>query len=213
MKTFESLIGHRFGLLTVIEQAPSDANGRRRWVCDCDCGGRATVTTSNLVRGHSTSCGCKRFRDLTGQRIGRLTVLGRSDRCGSRGKRKTQLWECRCDCGAVVYKATDTLTNPDISMCADCAAKYAAGRMRENAGYIDGTQISRIKTDKPSSANTSGVRGVTYNRTSGKWVARLKFKGKLMNFGSYANFDDAVKARKQAEAEYFGEFLTQYKET
>ena len=207
LPTEENLIGRRFGMLTVIEQAPSDATGRRRWVCDCDCGGRATVTTSNLVRGHSTSCGCKRLHDLTGQRIGRLTVLGRSDRYGSRGKRKTQLWECRCDCGAVVYKATDQLTNPDISMCADCAAQYAAGRMRENAGYVDGTQISRIKTDKPSSANTSGVRGVYYERRSGKWVARLKFKGKLMNFGTYTRFEDAVKARKQAEAEYFGEFL------
>ena len=35
----------------------------------------------------------------------------------------------------------------------------------------------------------------------------MKFKGKLMNFGSYKNFDDAVKARKAAEQEYYGEYL------
>ena len=81
--------------------------------------------------------------------------------------------------------------------------------MRENAGFVDGTQISRIKTDRLISSNTSGVRGVYFDKRSGKWRARLKFKGKLMNFGTYSNFDDAVKARKQAEQEIYGEFLEQ----
>ena len=145
--------------------------------------------------------------DLSGQRFGKLVVVCRSDKRGTRGKRTVPLWECRCDCGAIVYKATDSLTNPNLSMCADCAAQYAAGKMRENAGYVDGTQISRIRSDKPSATNTSGVRGVYYDSRSDKWVARLKFKGKLMNFGSYARLEDAVKARKQAETEFFGSFL------
>ena len=203
----ESLIGKRFGILTVIEQAPSDANGRRRWVCDCDCGGQTTVITANLTRGHSTSCGCKRFHDLTGQRIGRLTVLGRSERLGSRGKRTVPLWECRCDCGAIVYKATDTLTNPALSMCADCAAKYAAEKMRAGAGYVNGTQISRLKGDQPNATNASGVRGVCLDRHSGKWRARLRFRGETVHLGYYDRLEDAVKARRQAEEDYYGEFL------
>ena len=152
------------------------------------------------------------MKNLVGQRFGKLTVISLSDKRGPRGARTVPLWECRCDCGTVVYKATDTLTNPDVSMCAACAEKYAAGKMREKAGFVDGTQISRIKSDKLSAVNTSGARGVYYDRHTGRWRARLKFKGKLMSFGSYANFEDAVKARKQAEAEYFGEFLTQYNE-
>ena len=92
-------------------------------------------------------------------------------------------------------------------MCTACAEKYAAERMREKAGFVDGTQISRIRSDKPIATNTSGARGVYYDRHTGKWRARLKFKGKLMNFGTYASFEDAVKARKQAEEEYYGEFL------
>ena len=145
--------------------------------------------------------------DLIGPRFGRLEVIGRSDKRGSRGARTVPLWECRCDCGAITYKATDTLTNPDLSMGNECAGKYAAAKMRENAGFVDGTQISRIKTDRLISSNTSGVRGVYFDKRSGKWRARLKFKGKLMNFGTYSNFDDAVKARKQAEQEIYGEFL------
>ena len=152
------------------------------------------------------------MKNLLGQRFGKLTVIARSDKRGSRGARTVPLWECRCDCGEITYKATDQLTNPNVSMCAACAEKYAAERMREKAGFVDGTQISRIKSDKPIATNTSGARGVYYDRKTGKWRARLKFKGKLMNFGTYASFEDAVKARKQAEVEYYGEFLKQWPE-
>jgi hypothetical protein len=79
--------------------------------------------------------------------------------------------------------------------------------MRERAGFVGGTQISRIKSEKLSSTNTSGVRGVYFDKRTGKWRARLKFKGKLMNFGYYTKFEDAVKARREAESVIYGEFL------
>ena len=60
---------------------------------------------------------------------------------------------------------------------------------------------------EPTAANSSGCRGVYLEKKTGKWRARLKFKGKIMNFGSYAKFEDAVAARKAAEEEYFGAFL------
>lgn len=147
--------------------------------------------------------------NLIGRRFGKLEVIGRSDKRGSRGARTVPLWECRCDCGNITYKATDTLTNPDLSMCNDCVSKYATAKMREKAGFVDGTQISRITSDKLIATNTSGCRGVYLERKTGKWRARLRFKGKTYNFGTYANFDDAVKARKEAEQQIYGEFLDQ----
>ena len=147
--------------------------------------------------------------NLRGRRFGKLEVISRSDKRGSRGARTVPLWECRCDCGNITYKATDTLTNDSVSMCQECAGKYAGEKMRERAGFVGGTQISRIVSTKPTEVNSSGCRGVYLDRNTGKWRARLKFKGKLMNFGSFSDFEDAVKARKQAEAEYFGEFLDQ----
>ena len=149
--------------------------------------------------------------DLVGRRFGKLEVVARSDKRGSRGARTVPLWECRCDCGAICYKATDTLTNPELSMCNDCVGKYAGAKMREKAGYVDGTQISRLTSTRLISTNTSGCRGVYFDKRPGLWRARLKFKGKLMNFGSYVKYEDAVAARKQAEEEYFGELLEKYK--
>ena len=147
--------------------------------------------------------------NLIGRRFGKLEVIGRSDKRGSRGSRTVPLWECRCECGNITYKATDTLTNPDLSMCNECAGKYATEKARAKAGFVDGTQISRITSDKIIATNTSGARGVYLERKTGKWRARLRFKGKTYNFGTYANFDDAVKARKKAEQLIYGEFLDQ----
>ena len=96
-------------------------------------------------------------------------------------------------------------------MCNECAGKYAWQKMREKAGFVDGTQISRITSTKLSATNTSGARGVYWDKKSNKWRARLRFKGKAYHFGMYANFDDAVKARKEGEQRIYGEFLNQLK--
>ena len=207
MREYPSLVGNRYGKLTVIEQVESSFRGQRRYRCICDCGGTIIAFAGNLKSGHTTSCGCNKSPDLTGQVFGKLTVLSRSDKRNSRGARTTPMWECECECGAITYKATDTLKNLDQSMCATCAAKFAAEKARESAGFVGGTQISRICNMEPTAANTSGCRGVYYDKRSNKYRARLKFKGKIMNFGSYTNFEDAVAARKEAEQEYFGAFL------
>ena len=206
MREYPSLIGKRFGKLTVIEQIESK-NKQRRWLCQCDCGGTNIVTTGNLNSGHTTNCGCKKSPDLTGQVFGKLTVIGRSNKRNPRGKRTTPMWECRCECGNITYKATDTLTNPDESMCQECKGRIGAEIARKSAGFVEGTQISRIKNMTLIATNTSGCRGVYYDKRTNKYRARLKFKGRIMNFGSYTNFEDAVKARKAAEEEYYGAFL------
>ena len=76
------LCGQRFGKLTVIRRVEGTQSNRARadsWLCRCDCGNESVVLGSNLVRGHTKSCGCIKLNDLTGQHIGSLTVLGRSD--------------------------------------------------------------------------------------------------------------------------------------
>ncbi|MBO5036736.1 MAG: AP2 domain-containing protein [Clostridia bacterium] len=210
MRVIEDLTGKTFGDLTVVSLSEPTLSGRRRWLCRCVCGNTKIVSEDNLKRGHTKSCGCRKAPDLTGKVFGKLTVIRLSDKRGSRGKRTTPLWECRCECGAITYKASDTLNNPEMSMCAECAGKYSAEKAREGAGFVDGTQISRIVNPKLTASNSSGFRGVYYDKRSNKWRARLKFKGKTMSFGSYYDFDEAVAARKQAERIYFGEFLEEH---
>jgi len=51
-----TMIGERFGRLTVIMREAGA--GRSRWRCRCDCGALATVRGGSLRRGHTRSCGC-----------------------------------------------------------------------------------------------------------------------------------------------------------
>ena len=210
MRVVEDIIGKKFGDLTVVSLSEPTPSGKRRWLCKCTCGNTTVVSEDNLKRGHTKSCGCRKNPDLTGKVFGKLTVIRLSDRRGPRGERTTPLWECRCECGAITYKSTDTLRNSGLSMCAECAKKYAMSKAREGAGFIDGTQISRIIDPQVSTSNSSGFRGVYFEKRSNKWRARLKFKGKIMSFGSYTDFEDAVAARIQAVRTYFDEFLEEH---
>lgn len=209
----ETSIGTQIGMLTVIERLPADEWHRSRWRCECDCGGETILNSAQIRRGIPNHCGCQKKvmrSDLTGQRIGKLEVLGPSDKRGKRGKRTVPLWECRCECGEICYKATDTLTDPSVSMCAKCADISHTTKARAKAGFVDGTQITKLRDMTPPVNNTTGVRGVRYNKRDNKWYAYLKFKGKEMHLGSYSNMASAVRARKEAEEEYYGTFLASH---
>ena len=54
-------------------------------------------------------------------------------------------------------------------------------------------------------SNTSGVSGVTFQKSNNKWIARISYKNKRYHLGIFDNFEDAVAARKKAEEKYFGE--------
>lgn len=84
------IAGQRFGRLTAQRRVPPPDGAAQNdyWLCRCDCGNERTVLASNLLRGHTRSCGCLKQRDLTGQHINMLTVLEKSDQFATRGKRK-----------------------------------------------------------------------------------------------------------------------------
>ena len=57
-----SMVGRRFGLLTVKERAGTHYTSNALWLCRCDCGGTKAVPTSNLTAGNTRSCGCLKKR-------------------------------------------------------------------------------------------------------------------------------------------------------
>ena len=49
--------GVRYGKLTTRELY-GYKKGQELWICDCDCGKETVVAVSNLINGHTKSCGC-----------------------------------------------------------------------------------------------------------------------------------------------------------
>ena len=84
----KDLRGGKFGRLTPLYPQKERIKRFIVWHCVCDCGNECDVIGSHLTTGHTKSCGClqlekakevgsSKFKDLTGQKFGRLTVLKR----------------------------------------------------------------------------------------------------------------------------------------
>ncbi len=152
--------------------------------------------------------------DLIGHRYGQLTVLAPAENIGSR-----TAWRCRCDCGREIVIRSDRLRSGRTKSCGceygGCPEEMhrsngAAGRA--SLTYIDGTCVEMLATKTVRSNNTSGVPGVEWWTTKQRWRAAICFKGRRYSLGTYARFEDAVKARKRAEEELHDRFLSEYAE-
>jgi len=50
--------------------------------------------------------------------------------------------------------------------------------------------------------NTSGITGVHWSKSVGKWYAKIKVSGQEIGLGYFIDIDDATKVRKAAEIQY-----------
>jgi len=78
---------------------------------------------------------------------------------------------------------------------------------RASLTYIDGTCVEMLAAKTVRRNNTSGVPGVEWRASRGRWRAVICFKGRRYYLGSYRSFEKAVKARKRAEEELHDSFL------
>jgi hypothetical protein len=54
--------------------------------------------------------------------------------------------------------------------------------------------------------NTSGIKGVTFCKCTGKWRAQIMVNGKTIKIGRFATKEQAAEAYKQKAKEHRGEF-------
>lgn len=70
---------------------------------------------------------------------------------------------------------------------------------------IEGTNTSSL-TQKISKNNTSGAKGV-YIMPNGKFRVKIQIKRKSIHIGVFDTFEEAKKARIEAEEKYFKPYL------
>lgn len=227
----ENLVGRRFGHLLVTGQDKAKKKAHRYWICQCDCGTVCSVPGTHLKTGHTKSCGCYRKKkqkhgwlDLTGERYGRLLVLGIweenspfSDEVKNGGfvedggmkKTEAERWICRCDCGTICVCLKENLRTGKTKSCGCLRQEQRKVNMQKAIHFEGNTCVERIASRKPGSNNTSGCRGV-YRRKNGTWRASIGFQGKVYNLGTFQDYEKAVKARQEAERKYYDTFLESY---
>lgn len=144
-----------------------------------------------------------------GDRYGNLTVIDFENNYAV----------CKCDCGNIKHILKSSLTKKKFpTKSCGCLQKQIASntghktisgnskkQIDRNVEYNTNFQV--ISQDTPPVNNTSGVKGVSWDRDRNAWEAYIGLHGKRIHLGRYAKFEDAVKARIRAEEEYYHPLL------
>ena len=151
----KDLTGQRFGRLIAIRPTEERRGGSVVWECKCDCGNTVFTPSADLCNDKTKSCGCFKkesaakngsnnrktcANDLTGQRFGRLTVIGRSEK----RKQDAMLWECRCDCGNTAFYTAHKLKHGKAKSCGCLHREYLESRGREKQIDLTGKRFGRL---------------------------------------------------------------------
>lgn len=209
-KNEHKLQGKFFGEFEVVEKAEKkDRNGGTWWVCKCSCGNIVEVPGSLLVTGRKTHCGCKADPhyysvDITDRRFHRLTAKYPLPERDAKG---AVVWHCVCDCGNEVDLSYNVLVYSDIRSCG-CWKRERESRLGDLITRVNGTSIDMIKSKKLPADNTSGVKGVYYQK--GKWFAKIVFQQKQYHLGRYDTIEEAAEVRREAEELLFDGVAAHY---
>ena len=125
MSKLIDITGEKYNSWTVLERVLDNSKKGTYWRCQCECGTIKEVASTSLRNGASKSCGCQKaikartnngkFIDETGNRYGKLVVLGRDEQL-SIEKHRAQ-WICQCDCGNITTVSSKCLREDKTKSC------------------------------------------------------------------------------------------------
>lgn len=213
MSKLIDLTGQKLGYLTVLNRIRSPTSKRTLWLCKCDCGNETCVEGGNLRSGHTQSCGhCEKYIAVDEKttkcllRNGDSFIFDTADLPivlahkwsiedsgyvqtmvhGKHIRLHTQLFP------VPVGKVVDHI-NGDRSDDRRCNLRIAS-------------TAENIRNQKLNPRNTTGYKGVSYDRKRKKYSASITFNFKNKFLGYYDNPIDAALAYDRAASLYFGEF-------
>lgn len=234
-KLRDDYTGRRFGRLVVKGRAPNKKYSIR-YYCECDCGNECIVSRDCLRDGHTQSCGClfheimvARNKANKGYNEYDLEAYDYGVGWTSSGVMfkfdkedfdliKNYKWNVNSLNYITAHDDNDNRRTTFLHRIIMGVHKKDWRQLQVdhiNGDVTDNRKCNlRISTASQNGVNkgiaknnTSGVTGVTYSEIDNKWVARINpSANNRITLGRFTNFDDAVRARKEAEQKYYKEF-------
>lgn len=119
--------------LYIDQTKPRESGKNIYWICKCDCGNICYVTSENLKRGDTPSCGCitkenrrASLKDLSGQKFGHLTVLKFIGTVNKNSKYLVQ-----CDCGKIYEIYAQNLKQGCTTSCGCVKESHGEQKIRK----------------------------------------------------------------------------------
>lgn len=223
-------VGQKFDRLTVIEdlgyyQKEGTKNKRHYVKCLCECGNSCIIDLTRLKNGKTKSCGCLKTNSPKrgGKKHnnyytdGEITYVQytNSEECfiidtEDLEKIKDISWYKDKD-GYAVNKTRDKfllvhriIMNTPYNLECDHINRDVKDNRKCNLRNTTHRQNNLNKGNFKH--NTSGYKGVSWDKAKNKWLAQIHSNGKHYFLGYFDNIQDAYEKRKKAEEEYFGEF-------
>jgi hypothetical protein len=115
-----------------------------------------------------------------------------------------------CKNGKVITKNIHRLVgetfieNPDNKNCIDHIDGDKLNNNFNNLRWCSSSE--NLRNSKISTRNTSGSKGVSWNKNANKWKAQIVIHGIYVYLGLYETLEEAEKIRKQRANEAFGVF-------
>lgn len=233
-RKYNNIVGTKYGRLTIIEELPQkivNGNSYRMVRCQCECGNIVTTQFSSILSGVTKSCGCyarERASETSKLRKIQNKYDLESESFGigftSKGEKfyfdkedydliKDYHWFLDGKHGNYVvanYKETTVkfhrivMKVTDSKIDIDHINHDTTDNRKENLRVVSRSQNNaNIGLRKH---NTSGCTGVAWHSTRKQWISRISYNNKCIFLGWFNDYEEAVKARKEAEEKYFGEY-------
>lgn len=210
MKKFDIKVGDKYGRWTVLSFYSK--NNRKYYKLLCDCGNEGRSESSALVHGNSKSCGCLQKEGTWRQKHGMVH------------SKTYKTWEMMIQrCTNQNYDGYTDYGYRDISVCQEWTDSFTnflddmgerpegmtldridvnGNYHKENCRWSDNsTQLYNRRT---LNSNSSGKTGVSKVKNKNIWRAYINFNSKRFELGKFETFEQAVKAREEAEMKYYG---------
>lgn len=227
-KLREDLTGQQFGRLIVLERCENYTlpSGKQKvmYLCKCTCAEEKIlkVTATHLKSGHTTSCGCiqKERAIEANTKRNKYDVENGIGYIGENieftfspedyDKIKNHSWYLSNN-GYIQTRINDKIVGihrlimgVNDDKCVDHIDHDTLNNKRENLRIcsIQENTFNQLNRDD----SISGRIGVVPTKNGEKWVAQIGYNGNNIRLGTFENKEDAIKARRQAEEKYFGEF-------
>jgi hypothetical protein len=225
----KDLTGMEFGHLLVLNMTDKRTkNGKIIWNCLCRaCNKEVEVNGDKLKYGNKTHCGCLGVKNKGFGKPSKLNkyiayndyVVGIATNTGNEfyididdyNKIKKYSWYENEDgylMSRINYKLVRLhrfiMNVKDSKMLVDHINHDTLDNRKINLRIVTRSQNNMNKG--LSSNNDSGIAGVRWDENRMKWTAYITINYNRMYLGYFNNFEDAVKARKEAEEKYFGEY-------